>query len=104
LGSSSSSLFLDFILPKEKRQSLQNLAYCCIARHTEQKLGQQYYCQILKMKKMKKFILLGIILMNGMLISCSNDDDQDQILYQQDKEFYGTGGEDGGSPPPPPLP
>lgn len=54
---------------------------------------------------MKKFILLGIILMNGMLFSCSNDDDQDQSLYQHDKELFGTGGEnDQTPPPPPPLP
>ncbi len=50
---------------------------------------------------MKKFILLGIILMNGMLFSCSNDDDQNLSLYQQDTEFYGTGGEEGQIPPPP---
>lgn len=54
---------------------------------------------------MKKiFILLGIILINGMLFSCSNDDDQDLSLYQQDTEFYGTGGEDDHIPPPPPPP
>lgn len=53
---------------------------------------------------MKKFILLGIIIMNGMLFSCSNDDNQDLSAYQQDTELYGTGGEDGQLPPPPPPP
>lgn len=51
---------------------------------------------------MKKFILLGIILMNGMLFSCSNDEKDDLSLYQQDTELYGTGGEEGEIPPPPP--
>lgn len=51
---------------------------------------------------MKKFILLGIILMNGMLFSCSNDDDQDLSAYQKGTEMFATGGEDGQTPPPPP--
>ena len=51
---------------------------------------------------MKKIIVLGIILMNGMLFSCSNNDDQDLNAYQKDTEVYGTGGEDGQLPPPPP--
>jgi hypothetical protein len=53
---------------------------------------------------MKKFILLGIILMNGMIISCSNDEDQDLSLYQQDTVLYGTGGEEDVITPPPPKP
>lgn len=53
---------------------------------------------------MKKIILLGIILMNGMLFSCSNEDDQDLNAYQKETEVYGTGGEDGQLPPPPPPP
>jgi len=53
---------------------------------------------------MKKFILLGIILINGMLFSCSNDEDQDLSAYQQNTELYATGGEDGQLPPPPPPP
>ncbi|NOR27844.1 MAG: hypothetical protein GQ540_04870 [Lutibacter sp.] len=50
----------------------------------------------------KVLILLGIILMNGMLFSCSNDDDQDLDAYQQNIELFGTGGEDDVIPPPPP--
>ena len=51
----------------------------------------------------KALILLGIILMNGMLFSCSNDD-QDLDSYQQNIELFGTGGEDGDlDPPPPPI-
>ncbi len=55
---------------------------------------------------MKKiFLLLGIILMNGMLFSCSNDNDlEDLRAYQQDVEIYNTGGEDEQIPPPPPPP
>ena len=53
---------------------------------------------------MKKFILLGIILMNGMLISCSNDDDQDLSMYLIDSALYGIGDEDGQIPPPPKTP
>ncbi|WP_164975201.1 hypothetical protein [Lutibacter sp. HS1-25] len=53
---------------------------------------------------MKKFILLGIILMNGMLISCSNDEDQDLSFYQEGLELFATGGENGELPPPPPKP
>ncbi len=52
---------------------------------------------------MKKCILIGIILMNGVLFSCSNDDNQDLSSYQKETEVYGTGGEDGQLPPPPPL-
>ena len=50
---------------------------------------------------MKKIILIGIILINGMLFSCSNEDDQDLNVYQNETEIYGTGGEDGQLPPPP---
>ncbi len=50
---------------------------------------------------MKKIILLGIILMNGLLFSCSNEDDQDLSSYQKETEVYGTGGEDQQLPPPP---
>jgi hypothetical protein len=53
---------------------------------------------------MKKILLLiGIILMNGMLFSCSNDD-QNLDTYQKNIELYGTGGEEGITPPPPPPP
>jgi hypothetical protein len=51
---------------------------------------------------MKKIIiLLGIILMNGMLFSCSNDEDQELDIYQQNIELFGTGGEEEQIPPPP---
>jgi len=50
------------------------------------------------------FILLGIVLLNGVLFSCSNDDDQDLSAYQQNIEFFNTGGEDGDITPPPPPP
>ena len=53
---------------------------------------------------MKKFILIGIILTNGMLFSCSNDDDQDLSTYQKGTEMFATGGDDGQTPPPPPPP
>ena len=57
------------------------------------------------MKKMKKILLLtGIILINGMLFSCSNDDDQNLDTYQNNVELFGTGGEEGITPPPPPPP
>ena len=71
-----------------------------------EKLGQQHFCQIFKTNKMKKkFILLGIILMNGMFFSCSNDDDQDLSAYQKGTEMFATGGDDGQiQPPPPPIP
>jgi len=51
----------------------------------------------------KVLILIGIILMNGTLFSCSNDD-KDLDAYQQSIELYGTGGEEGQTPPPTPLP
>ncbi|MDX1828763.1 MAG: hypothetical protein R3342_04370 [Lutibacter sp.] len=54
---------------------------------------------------MKKILLLtGIILINGMLFSCSNDDDQNLDTYQNNVELFGTGGEEGITPPPPPPP
>jgi len=53
---------------------------------------------------MKKFILLGFLLMGGMLFSCSNDDNEDLSTYQQDIEVFNTGGEDDDLPPPPPIP
>lgn len=46
--------------------------------------------------------MLGIVLMNGLLFSCSNDENQELNLYQQDTEFYATGGEEDVTPPPPP--
>jgi len=49
---------------------------------------------------MKKRILIGIILLNGMLFSCSNEDDQDLNAYQKETEIYGIGGEDGQLLPP----
>lgn len=52
----------------------------------------------------KTLILFAIILMNGMLFSCSNDDDDNLDTYQQNIELFGTGGEDGQTPPPPPPP
>jgi len=52
---------------------------------------------------MKKFILLGLILMNGMLFSCSNNDDQDLRAYQEGVEMFATGGDEGDIPPPPPI-
>lgn len=52
----------------------------------------------------KVFILLGIILMNGMLFSCSNDNDQDLSSYVEDVKPLNTGGEDDQTPPPPPPP
>jgi len=52
---------------------------------------------------MKKiFILLGVILMNGMLFSCSND--EDLSAYVEEIEIQNTGGEDGDLDPPPPPP
>lgn len=55
---------------------------------------------------MKKILLLtGIILINGMLFSCSNDDDDQNLdTYQNNVELFGTGGEEGITPPPPPPP
>ena len=52
----------------------------------------------------KVLIVLGILFMNGTLISCSNDDDHDLDTYQTELKLYGTGGEDGDTPPPPPPP
>jgi len=52
---------------------------------------------------MKKiFILLGVILMNGMLFSCSND--EDISAYEEELEIQNTGGEDGEILPPLPPP
>lgn len=48
----------------------------------------------------KLFILLGIILMNGMLFSCSSDDDQDLSSYVEDVKPINTGGEEEQTPPP----
>ncbi len=52
----------------------------------------------------KTLILLGIILMNGVLFSCSNDEDQDLDAYEPNIELFGTGGEEEETPPPPPPP
>ncbi len=51
----------------------------------------------------KLFILLGIVLLNGMFFSCSNDD-QELNSYVEEIEVLNTGGEDGYIPPPPPPP
>jgi hypothetical protein len=54
---------------------------------------------------MKKIlIMIGIVLMNVTLFSCSNDDDQDLEAYRKNVEVFNTGGEDGDVTPPPPTP
>lgn len=54
---------------------------------------------------MKKIIvLLGVVLISGMLFSCSNDADEDLSYYEQEIEIQNTGGEDGDLNPPPPPP
>lgn len=53
---------------------------------------------------MKKYILIGVVLISGFLYSCSKDDDQDLNNYQLDAQEYGTGGDDDQiKPPPPPI-
>lgn len=53
---------------------------------------------------MKKIIVIGIVLVSGVLFSCTNEDDQDVSAYNEKTELVATGGEDEQTPPPPPTP